>query len=257
MAIVAGVNIPDNKHLKIALTYIYGIGLTRSQAICTACGLKPEAKVRELSEEELDKIETGSRWQKVVKEFYIPFSEALRIAEEQRADVKERLVMQPVGRACPECGKDLVYRFSKRGKFISCSGFPACKFAESIEPEEPVKVDQKCPKCGSEMIIRFGKYGRFLGCSKYPKCRGVLAISTGKKCIKKGCEGELVERRTRKGKVFFGCNKYPQCDFVTWDEPLEGPCPDCEAPTLFLKRSKKSGDKTYCGVCKFSRTAES
>ena len=83
-----------------------------------------------------------------------------------------------------------------------------------------------------------------------------MAITTGKKCIKKDCEGELAERRTKRGKVFFGCNKYPKCDFVTWDEPLDGPCPECKAPTLFIKRSKKSGNKTYCGACDWSKIEE-
>jgi len=207
-------------------------------------------------EGELDKIETGINWQSVVREFYTPFSKALEIAEEQRFDVKKRLVAKSVGRDCPDCGKDLIYRFSRRGKFISCSGYPTCKFAESIEPEELITVDEKCPKCGSEMVVRFGKFGRFLGCSKYPKCRGIMAITTGKKCIKKDCEGELAERRTKRGKVFFGCNKYPKCDFVTWDEPLDGPCPECKAPTLFIKRSKKSGNKTYCGACDWSKIEE-
>lgn len=207
-------------------------------------------------EGELDKIETGIKWQSVVKEFYTPFSEALQIAEEQKADVKKRLVTQSVGRACPDCGKDLIYRFSRRGKFISCSGYPKCKFAESLEPEEPIEVDQKCPECGNDMVVRSGRYGRFLGCSQYPKCKGIVAITTGKKCIKKDCDGEIAERRSKRGRVFFGCDKYPKCDFVTWDEPLDGPCPECKVPTLFIKRSKKSGNKTYCGACNWSKFEE-
>lgn len=207
-------------------------------------------------EGELDKIETGIKWQSVVREFYTPFSEALKIAEEQKAEVKKRLVTQSVGRNCPDCEKELLYRFSRRGKFISCSGYPDCKFAESLEPEEPIKTDQKCPECGNDMVVRSGRYGRFLGCSKYPKCRGIVAITTGKKCIKKDCDGEIAKRQSKRGKVFFGCNNYPKCDFVTWDEPLDGPCPECETPTLFIKRSKKSGNKTYCGACTWSKVEE-
>lgn len=200
-------------------------------------------------EEELDRIEMGTEWLKVIEEFYTPFSEALKAAEKNSSELKSELVQQPVGRECPKCGKDLIYRWSKRGRFISCSGYPSCKHAENLNQAEPVEVDQKCPKCGSPMLLREGKYGRFLGCSKYPECRGILPLKTGFKCPKEGCDGDIGEKRSKKGRIFYGCSRYPDCDFVTWDEPVKGSCPDCAAQSLFHKKSKKDGEFHYCSKC--------
>jgi len=176
-------------------------------------------------EEELDRIETGATWLKVVEDFYSPFSDALKIAQDNYLELKKKLVVQPVGKECPKCGKDLVFRWGRKGKFISCSGFPKCKYAENINAIEPVEVEQKCPKCDGPMVLREGRYGRFLGCKNYPKCRGILPLLTGYKCPEEGCSGELAERRSKKGKTFYSCNHYPDCKFITWDEPADSPCP--------------------------------
>jgi DNA topoisomerase I len=93
---------------------------------------------------------------------------------------------------------------------------------------EPEKTGEKCPECGEDLIIKFGRYGKFVGCSNYPTCRHTepLVVKTGVKCPKDG--GELVERRTKRGRVFFGCAKYPDCDFTSWKRPLPRPCPHCK-----------------------------
>jgi len=204
-------------------------------------------------EEELDRIETGNPWLKAVEDFYAPFNQALQAAEAQRQEVKRELITQPVGRPCPQCGADLVYRWSRHGKFISCSNFPNCKFAENLNPPaEPIPSSETCPKCGSPMVVREGKYGRFLGCSKYPKCRGILSLASGNKCPRPGCEGALVKRRTKTGRNFYGCNKYPACDFTSWDEPVGESCPQCQAPTVFLKKNAKSESQVVCRICDWS-----
>ncbi|MBT7787929.1 MAG: type I DNA topoisomerase [Calditrichaeota bacterium] len=208
-------------------------------------------------EEELDRIEMGANWLDVVKDFYTPFNEALTVAESTYKEIKKKLVIQPVGRACPECGEDLVYRWGRKGRFISCSGFPKCKFAENINQEELVEVDEKCPECGQPMVMRSGRFGKFLGCSNYPKCKGILAITTGHKCPEDDCQGEIKELRSKKGRLFYGCTKYPSCSFTSWDQPVEGNCPECGAGTLFQKKSKKLGDINHCGRCDWSQTPPS
>lgn len=202
-------------------------------------------------EEELDEIEIGKKWVPVVENFYKPFSESMELAEANRKEIKKNTT-QSLDRPCPECGRDLIIRWGKRGKFISCSGFPECKHAESLNPAPPVETDQKCPKCGKPMVVREGRFGRFLGCSDYPKCKGILPISTGYKCPEEGCDGDLIERKTKKGRTFYGCSKYPECKFVSWNAPVEGPCPKCQTPTLLVKKSSKNGDKKYCHRCSWS-----
>ncbi|NQT35429.1 type I DNA topoisomerase [bacterium] len=204
-------------------------------------------------EEELDRIEMGGNWIDVLKEFYSPFSSALRAANDQRAKLKKE-ALEPVGRECPECGKDLVFKWGKRGRFISCTGFPECHHSENIEKaggagvSACVEVSDKCPKCGGEMMLREGRYGRFLGCKDYPKCRGVLPLSTGFLCPEKDCGGNLVERRSKKGKVFYACDKYPKCKFTSWNPPVEGPCPECSIVTIFEKTTSQGSIK-YCYKC--------
>jgi len=200
-----------------------------------------------LMEEELDKIEEGAAWRTVLNDFYIPFKEALDTAEGMRQELRKESAQQ-VGRKCPDCGRELIYRFGKKGKFISCSGFPECKFAENIGGEAPVETDVKCPKCGKPMLKRTGRFGPFLGCSGYPTCKTILPIKTNHACPESGCTGHLTERRTKTGKTFYGCSRYPDCQFVSWDAPTEGDCPSCKVPTTF-KKGGRSGGLRYCSKC--------
>ncbi len=208
-------------------------------------------------EDDLDRIETGAEWLSVVNNFYQPFSEALKTAEANYPQLKKDLVFQPVGKKCPECGEELIYRWSKNGRFISCSAFPKCKYAESLGDEKPVEVEQECPKCGAKMVVRSGRFGRFLGCSQYPKCKGILPLTTGHKCPVEGCSGEITEKKSKKGRPFYGCTKYPDCKFVSWDEPQNRKCPECKAPTVFIKRTKKNGETIYCSQCDWKETKSS
>ncbi len=203
-------------------------------------------------EEELDDIETGRDWVQVMEGFYKPFSESIDRAEQNRDEIRDNLANRKVGRKCPKCDRDLVFRWGKNGKFISCSGYPECKYSENLETSVPVQTDRKCPKCGAPMVVRQSKYGRFLGCSNYPKCRGVLPLFTGYRCPMEGCDGELAERRTKTNKIFFSCSRYPECKFSSWNQPTDGPCPKCGAPVLFIKKSAKSETSKTCGRCGWS-----
>ena len=204
-------------------------------------------------EEDLDRVESGEyEWLTVVREFYQPFNETLEKLSEKTAELKESLI-ETTGEKCPECGSDLVVRWGRNGKFIACSGFPQCKFTRPLDDVAVEKTDEKCDKCGSPMEVKTGKYGRFLACSNYPKCKNIKPFSLGVKCPVDGCDGEIVEKRTRRGKIFYGCNRYPACTFASWTKPVAAQCPDCGSPTLL---ESQSGDSYSCPQCKNKFEAE-
>ncbi len=152
-------------------------------------------------EDQLDEVEEGSvNWKNILKKFYGPFAERLEQAKEEMAEVE-------------------------------------------LEPET---TDVICEKCGRNMIVKHGRYGKFLACPGYPECKNTqpYMVKTGVRCPQ--CEkGELVQRRTKKGRTFYGCSQYPECEFVTWDRPVKKPCPECGAAFLVEKRKKK-GKTYYC-----------
>ena len=180
-------------------------------------------------EEELDMIEEGTTpWRKTMKEFYGPFSASLEKAKKDMKNVKTEEV--PTDIACEKCGKTMVIKWGRKGKFLACSGYPDCKNTKDFKTEEDGKivvvereeqtVDTPCPKCGKPMLLKSGRFGRFLACSDYPECKTTLPVSTGIPCPNDD-EGMLVERRTKRGRVFFSCSKYPKCDYATWQLPKE------------------------------------
>ena len=177
-------------------------------------------------EDELDDIANGDRrWQPVVQEFYNPLEKALTLAKETAPKQVETTDVQ-----CPECGKPMLIRWGRRGRFLACSGFPECKGTLPLEGEEqeaPQQTDEQCPECSSPMVIKSGRFGRFLACSRYPECKGrkPFTVTTGVRCPRDA--GELLERRSRRGRIFYGCSNYPKCDFTTWTRPLPQPCPNC------------------------------
>ncbi len=164
-------------------------------------------------EAELDKIEEGRKdWRELLKEFYFgEFKELLEKAEEELKGMKG----EEIGRNCPQCGAPLLKIHGRYGTFIACSGYPECKYKESLKEEE--RVGRKCPQCGRELVIKRGKFGRFIACSGYPECKYTEPLTFGK-CPKCG-EGDIVEKRSKKGRVFYGCSRYPDCDFVSSKPP--------------------------------------
>lgn len=134
-------------------------------------------------EDQLDLIASGeAEWVDVISEFYGPFSDRLAHAEEMMP--KKKAELQKIGRECPKCGHDLILRWGRYGKFISCSNFPDCRYTEPYLE----KIGITCPECH---------------------------------------EGEVVERKTRKGRTFYGCSRYPDCKFTSWKRPVATPCPSC------------------------------
>ncbi len=200
-------------------------------------------------EEELDEIEEGKQeWHRVVKDFWDPFRRDLEKAEKSSQKHKEK-VEQTTEIACPNCGRMLVKKFGRRGPFLACPGYPECKYTRPVDDAElPVPVEGTCDLCGSPLVMRNGPYGRFIACSRRPECKFTKAVTLGIQCPE--CkQGELTERRTRRGKTFYGCNRYPECKFATWDRPRATPCPTCKAAFLVEKETKKEGLTLRCLQC--------
>lgn len=161
-------------------------------------------------EEDLDHVEEGSEdWVKVLAEFYESFEKRLEVAEEEMKEIEiEDEVSDEI---CEKCGKPLVYKLGRFGKFLACSGFPDCRNTKPIVKD----IGVACPKCK---------------------------------------EGHVVERRSKKGRVFYGCDRYPECDFVSWDKPSLKPCPNCSS--LMVEKKSKQGIKLQCTACDHSEMVE-
>lgn len=164
--------------------------------------------------------------------FSRPYMEDTQILREQNVE----------GRSCPECGSPMVVREGRFGPFLACSGYPRCKVTEPIRQakgEDPLGVaPPPCPQCGSEMVLRNGRFGKFFACSRYPHCTGKAKLELGINCPAEGCSGKIVERRSKKGRIFFSCSNYPACRVVIWQRPVAKPCPVCGASFLVRRVSK-------------------
>ena len=190
-------------------------------------------------EENLDKIEEGKKdWVDTLKEFYTPFEKDLEMAKVSMRDVKREII--PTDAVCERCGSKMIKRWGKRGYFLACSNYPQCRYTREVEgnEENQVETEAKCEKCGSPMVIKNGKFGRFLACSKYPTCKFTRSLDTGVRCPQEGCDGVIVERKTRKGRTFYSCANYPNCTYALWDKPVPEKCPQCGFPFLIEKLGK-------------------
>jgi DNA topoisomerase-1 len=204
-------------------------------------------------EEELDAISRGElKWTPLIKQFWDPFIALLHRKDKEVS--KADITTEKTDKTCPECGKELVIKLGRSGRFLACSGFPDCRHTEPLnsdgkEAEEPVVSDEKCEKCGEPMLIKTGRYGKFLACSGYPKCKNIQPLekpkSLGITCPECG-EGEMMEKKSRYGKIFYSCNRYPKCKYALWNEPKEEPCPKCGWPLTEIKITKRWGTVQRC-----------
>ena len=214
-------------------------------------------------EENLDRVESlEAESLEILRQFYQPFKKDLDAASNEMLSVKG--VGLPTGLNCPECGRQLRIKVGKNGHFLACSGYPDCNYSRDYTRDEKGKiqpietssdevVDKICDKCGSPMVIKRGRYGEFLACSAYPDCKHTESLNPngannkiGVPCPEDGCGGEIVERKSKRGKVFFGCSRFPKCEFATWDKPVAEKCPNCDAKILVEKTSKKQGTFLAC-----------
>ncbi|MBI4824511.1 MAG: type I DNA topoisomerase [Nitrospirae bacterium] len=195
-------------------------------------------------EEELDRIESGGlKWVKVIKDFYKPFSKDLDEAT-KTAKVKPKDI--PTDELCQMCGMPMVIKWGRHGRFMACTGYPACKNTKPIEAEKAsiLLTEEVCEKCGAGMVVKTGRFGKFLACSRYPECKSTKPMSTGVKCPLDN--GDIVERRSKKGKPFFSCSNYPQCKFATWYKPVSLKCPQCSREFLLEKKDKSGRLIHFC-----------
>lgn len=214
-------------------------------------------------ENNLDLLESAeANSLEVLERFYDPFKKNLDIA------VTDMLSVKGVGFAtdlkCPECNSPIHLKIGKNGPFLACSGYPDCKYTRDytrdekgiIHPVEPMVEelsDKTCEKCGKPMVMKSGRYGKFLACSGYPECKYTRSLdakeagkATGMKCPEEKCDGEIVERISKRGKTFYGCSRFPKCKFASWDKPINKPCPECGSKFLVQKSTKKEGDFLAC-----------
>ena len=201
-------------------------------------------------EADLDKVEEGERdWQALLADFYRPFAAQLDTALVTMRDAK-KASEEVTDEICEKCGANMVVKWGRNGRFLACPNYPECKNTKDLgsaggengEAELLADVGE-CPECGSPLQLRNGRYGRFISCSTYPKCKYTSSVGTGVACPQKGCDGDLVEKKSRKGKTFYACNRYPKCTYAIWDKPYPLSCPRCEHPFLVEKKRRGEGDK--------------
>ncbi len=211
-----------------------------------------------LMEKELDEVEEGEKaWVVAVRDFYEPFSKDMHKAKDMPGP--KDAIEPPTNIPCEKCGRMMEIKWGRNGKFLACPGYkddPPCKNTQNFErlPDGTVKIvakhdvttDEKCEKCGSPMVIKAGRFGRFMACSAYPACKTTRPLALGVKCPAPGCGGDLVQKRTKKGRSFYSCSRYPECEYALWGRPVNKPCPSCGAPFLVEKVSKQAGTTTQC-----------
>jgi len=167
----------------------------------------------------------------------------LNTAEAQDAEEKEEY--------CEACGRVMVLKRGRFGMFMACPGYnedPPCKTTrkldQKIQQKPPVPLDENCPKCGKQLVLRNGQYGEFVSCSGYPKCKYIKQNFIGVQCPQCG-DGDLIEKKARRGNVFYGCSNYPKCDFTSNNKPVDQKCPECGSSYL-LEKTLKSGVFLVC-----------
>ena len=196
-------------------------------------------------EEELDRISIGEiDWLETLKSYYARLDADMKKGAETEGVTRSGI---PVEETCPQCGKGIVIKSGKFGRFKACSGYPDCKYKESLRKNDSKPLDEKCPECGSNLVQRRGRFGAFIACSSYPACKYIKKeqVDTGIPCPN-GCGGTILRRRTKRGRYFYGCSLYPNCKFATWDEPQKKACPMCGRPFLLLKQYKTKPGLLRC-----------
>jgi DNA topoisomerase I len=204
-------------------------------------------------EDRLDLIEDGKKdWVKTLERFNVAFEKELDRAKESMKSLKKEEKETDI--VCDQCGKKMLIRWSKNGEYLVCSGRPECKNKKNVKVGDDgtisvveQEIKGTCKKCGGNLIEKRGRFGRFFACSNYPECKYTEAYSLGFQCPMEGCSGKLVEKTSKKNRRFISCSEYPTCTFATNNEPTEGVCPVCGAPTLFSFRRNTLCLRKDCG----------
>ena len=204
------------------------LGMTVSDILKAGFSDIVDLKFTANMEAKLDGIEKGAMSRKeLLANFYDQFMKSFDAAKMNIKNIKG--TSEPTDIICEKCGKPMVIKMGRFGKFLACSGYPECKNTKEIPKEnqeggaQADETDEICEKCGKPMVIKTGRYGKFLSCSGYPECKNIKPIpvkhNKSKIPCPTGCGGYLVEKRTKKGRKFYGCSNYPKCDYAAWTLP--------------------------------------
>ncbi len=215
-------------------------------------------------ENKLDEIEEGNmNKDNILKDFYGNFSQMLEKAKLNMRNIKKEMEVE-TDVVCEICGKKMIVRWGRHGKFLACPGFPDCKNTKPLNDDNSASpsavseaTQEKCSACGANMVLKNGRYGKFYACSSYPKCKTIKSFTLDIDCPNKDCGGKVTEKRGKKGRFFYGCSNYPKCNFVSWDKPVNESCPDCKNNFLVFKQTKKETFyKCPNKECKYKRVIE-
>ncbi len=212
-------------------------------------------------EERLDDIAAGDKnWQPVMADFYGPFKENLDKKDKELS--KKELTEEATDEVCDKCSKPMIIKRGRFGRFMACSGYPDCKNTKPLAEEAAAlggveMSHETCEKCGAPLAIKHGRFGPFLGCSKYPDCKFIKKIETKLNIPCPECkEGELVQKKSKRGKLFFACNRYPDCKFAMWDRPNGEKCPNCQSLLTFKAKGVIACSSKECGFKKDAPVTE-
>ncbi|MBE6537361.1 MAG: type I DNA topoisomerase [Ruminococcaceae bacterium] len=181
--------------------------------------------------------------------FYKNFDTELKKATESKTDKhKQKLPAEESEFDCPKCGKKMIYKTGRFGKFLACPDYPSCRSTIAVDkngvPQQPKErkielADFKCEVCGGDMVVRNGRYGTFYACRNYPKCKFTKqkVVDIGVSCPK--CGSKIIGKHAKEKVLFYSCEKYPECDFSTWDKPLSEKCPECNE-NLYYRKTKRA-----------------
>lgn len=197
-------------------------------------------------EDLLDSVANGSEsYTNVLEQLNLLLESSLKKAL-QSTDQYRNELQEDTGETCPECGSPLVIRWGRYGKFKACTAFPKCRYSSPLENESPTEFSgRKCPICGGNLLLKKGRFGRYLSCENHPECKHTEPVPTGVLCPEETCSGELVEKKSRRGRLFYACNRYPECKYAVWNRPVDKTCPRCGFPILV---EKKKG--IWCPRCR-------
>jgi DNA topoisomerase-1 len=200
-------------------------------------------------EDELDGIESGEKkFLDVVSNFYQRLNTELERQKKKEPTIQGLLPTEK-DEKCPQCGKSLVRKKGRFGSFFACADYPNCRFTKSAE-KDTAHISEKCELCGKDMVVKVGPFGRFLACVGYPECKNSKPFHIGVKCPQNGCDGDIIERISERGRLFFGCSKYPECDFISWQKPVGYRCSKCGNFYVEQCHSQTKGEYLRCPKCK-------
>jgi len=204
-------------------------------------------------EKSLDEVERSEfPVLELLESFYEQFAKSLKAAEANMINIRSEGL--PTDLKCPESGHPLHIRWSRNGPFLACSAYPQCTFTADYQRDDKGRIElqteratsETCEKCGQPMVLKKGRFGDFLACSGYPTCKNTRSIGTGIPCPRPGCDGEMVERVSKRGRRFYGCSRYPECNTLFWHRPVKATCPVCGSPVLLEKPLRGGKVKWAC-----------